>query len=125
MSHVKTRQSSCQQSWWATVVRGNEYSTVIGKKKKAFFFLATPREIGEGNGTPLQYSCLENLMNCSPPGSSVHEILQARILEWVALPSSRGSSQPKDQTLISCVSCIAGRFFIAEPLGTASVQKLI
>ena len=65
-----------------------------------------------------------DLMNCSPPGSSVHEILQARILEWVALPSSRASSQPKDQTLISCVSCIAGRFFIAEPLGKASVQKL-
>ena len=37
------------------------------------------------------------------------QILQARILEWVAMPSSRGSSQPKDQTQ---VSCIAGRFFI-------------
>ena len=37
-------------------------------------------------------------MGCSPPGSSVHGILQARILEWVATPSSRGSSQPRDQT---------------------------
>ena len=35
-------------------------------------------------------------MDCSPPGSSVHGILQARILEWVALPSCRGSSQPRD-----------------------------
>ena len=35
-------------------------------------------------------------MSCSPPGSSVHEILQARILEWVAMPSSRESSQPRD-----------------------------
>ena len=35
-------------------------------------------------------------MNYSPPGSSVHEILQARILEWVAMPSSKGSSQPRD-----------------------------
>jgi len=43
-----------------------------------------------------------------PPGSSVHGILQARILEWVAMPFSRGSSQPRDQTQ---VSCIAGRFF--------------
>ena len=34
-------------------------------------------------------------MNCSPPGSSVHGILQARILEWVAMPSSRESSQPR------------------------------
>ena len=45
---------------------------------------------------------------CSPPGSSVHEIPQARILEWVAIPFSRGSSPPRDQTW---VSRIAGRFF--------------
>ena len=43
-----------------------------------------------------------------PPGSSVHGILQARILEWVAMPSSRGSSQPRNQT---GVSCNAGGFF--------------
>ena len=43
-------------------------------------------------------------MDCSPPGSSVHGILQARILERVAVPSSRGSFQPRDRTLISCVS---------------------
>ena len=47
-------------------------------------------------------------MECNPPDSSVHGILQARILEWVAMPSSRGSSQSRDQTW---VSCIAGRFF--------------
>ena len=47
-------------------------------------------------------------VDCSPPGSSVHGILQARILEWVAVPFSRGSSQPRDQMW---VSCIAGRFF--------------
>ena len=46
--------------------------------------------------------------DCSPPGSSVHGILQARILEWVAMPSSRESSQPRDQTR---VSCMAGGFF--------------
>ena len=54
---------------------------------------------------------------CSPPGSSVHGILQARILEWVAISSSRGSSQHRDQTCVYHVSCIAGRFFTAEPLG--------
>ena len=43
----------------------------------------------------------------SPPGSSVHEILQARMLEWVAISFPRGSSQPRDRTW---VSCIAGRF---------------
>ena len=42
-------------------------------------------------------------MNCSPPGSSVHRILQARILEWVAMPSSRESSPPRDQTHISFI----------------------
>ena len=45
-------------------------------------------------------------MDCSPPGSSVPGILQARILEEVAIPFSRGSSQPKDQTCVSCISCI-------------------
>ena len=50
-------------------------------------------------------------MDCSLPGSSVHGILQARILEWVAISSSRGSSHPGDWTHISCASCIAGRFF--------------
>ena len=47
-------------------------------------------------------------MNHSPPGSSVHGILQARILEWVAMPSSRGSSWARNWT---SVSCITGRFF--------------
>ena len=45
-------------------------------------------------------------MDYSLPGSSVHGILQARILEWVPRPSSRGSSQPRDQTQVSCGSCI-------------------
>ena len=48
-------------------------------------------------------------MDCSPPSSSVHGILQARILEWVAIPFSKGSSWPRIRTW---VSCIASRFFI-------------
>ena len=48
-----------------------------------------------------------NPMDCHPPGSSVHGISQARILEWVAISSSRGSSQPRDGTHISCTSCIS------------------
>ena len=46
--------------------------------------------------------------DCSWPGSSVHGILQAEVLEWVAIPFSRGSSHPRGQTQ---VSCIVGRFF--------------
>ena len=55
-------------------------------------------------------SCLIlcNPMDCSPSGSSAHGILQARILEWIAMPFSRGSFPSRDQTQ---VSCIAGRFF--------------
>jgi len=53
-------------------------------------------------------SCLTlcDPMDCSPPGSSVNGIFQARTLEWVAISSSRGSSQPRDQTWVSCISCI-------------------
>ena len=62
----------------------------------------------------LHHCCLEakpcptlcDLVDCSPPGSSVHGILQARTLEWVAVSSSRGSSRPRDQTHVSYVSCI-------------------
>ena len=64
-------------------------------------------------------SCLTlcDPMECSPLGSSVDGILQAKILEQVVMPSFRGSSQSRDRTRISCVSCIAGGFFSAEPLG--------
>ena len=59
-------------------------------------------------------SCLTlwDHMDFRPPGSSVHGILQARILEWAAMPSSRGSSRPRGRTR---VSCIAGGFFTTEP----------
>ena len=57
---------------------------------------------------PLQGSTLCDPMDCSLPSSSAHGILMARILEWVAMPSSRGSSQPRDRTQ---VFHIAGRFF--------------
>ena len=52
-----------------------------------------------------------NPMDWSPPGSSVHGIFQARILEWVAISSSRGSPLPKDWTHVSCISCVACGFF--------------
>ena len=53
----------------------------------------------------------------SPPGSSVHGIFQARILEWVAISSSRESSSPRVLPCISRVSCIAGGFFTTVPPG--------
>ena len=56
-------------------------------------------------------SCLTlcDTMDCSPPGSSVHGILQARILEWVAMPLSRGSSRPRDRTPVAYGSCFGSQ----------------
>ena len=64
--------------------------------------------------------CLVHLF-CDPmdslTGSSDHRIILARILEWVAISSSRESSQPRAKTRVSCISCIACGFFTTEPLG--------
>ena len=71
-------------------------------------------------GSLCAQSCLTlyDPMDCnSPPGSSVHGISQARMWEWVAISSSRGSSQPRGQT---CISFLAGRFFTLEPPGKPS-----
>ena len=56
-------------------------------------------------------------MNCRLPDSSVDGIFQARILEWIAMPSSRGYSWPRDWTHLSWVCCITSGFFTAESLG--------
>ena len=64
-------------------------------------------------------------MDCGPPGSSVRGVYQVRVLEWVAMPFCRGSSQPRDG---SWISCTAGGVFTTEPSGKAlsvsSVQSL-
>ena len=54
-----------------------------------------------------------NPLDCSSPGSSIHGIIQTRVLEWIAMPSSRGSSQARDRTLVLYVSCI-GRWVISS-----------
>ena len=68
------------------------------------------------------YVTLCDPIDCSPPGSSVHGISQARILEWVSMPSSRGSSWPRNPT---CISCTAGGFFTAEPLGKPLLYRVL
>ena len=62
------------------------------------------------------YPTLCDPLDCSPPGSSVHGILQAGILEWVAVASSRGPSRPRDGTRVSCT---AGGFFTSRATGEA------
>ena len=56
-------------------------------------------------------------MDCSPPGSSDHGTLQARILEQVTISFSMGSPWPRDRTRVSCVSCTVGRLFTTDPTG--------
>ena len=61
-------------------------------------------------------------IDCNLPGSSVHGIFQIRILEWVAIPFSRGSSRPKDQTWVSCT---AGDSLPSESPGKPKVKKVL
>ena len=95
--HRDTKQmSGCPgETWrvWEGTANGKEFLGRDGKMKVL-----------------VAQSCpaLCNPVNGRPPGSSVHRILQARILEGLAVPFSRGSSWPTDRTQ---VSCIAGRFF--------------
>ena len=73
----------------------NEYNSTWARKLKVCVCLVTQ-----------SWLSLCDPMDCSLPGSSVYGIFQARILEWVAIPYSRGSSQYRDQTCITCFSCV-------------------
>ena len=84
------------------------FSALCGANAKKFIFLLkcnrinlNKRKSSSAAAAQLLQSCptLCNPMECSPPGSSVHGILQARRLEWVALPCSRGSSRPASPAL--------------------------
>ena len=79
-----------------------EVKCAPGVPRPHWAFCAVPCLVAQLSPTPCDST------DCSPPVFSVHRILQARILEWVAMPSSRGSSQPREGTQ---VSCIAGGFF--------------
>jgi len=92
---------------------GPEMICFIFLLEQRFSDTASYGQLGGVQKVKVTESCLIlcDRMDCSPPDSSVHGILQARILEWVAMPFSRGSSQLRESNLISFVSCIAGRFF--------------
>ena len=91
-------------------------------KPSMYFHLSQERSESEVKLSVAQ-SCLTlcDLMDCSPPGSSVHGILQASILEWLVIPFSRGSLQPRDWTWISCN---AGRFLTIESSGKPHKVKV-
>ena len=115
--------SGVAESWtWLSHTHTNTHTHTKTKKTSTQKTkLKTNSKIGDWN-LPVTCAsiCAKMLQSClalcdpmdwSPPGSSVHGILQARILEWVAMPSSRESSQPRDQTHVSYVSCIGRRVF--------------
>ena len=85
-----------------------------GPAPKSLMTLSGPHIGGGGCGCGCGAQlCLTlcNPMDYSPPGSSVQGILQAGILEWAAILFSRASFPPRDQTRVSYVFCISGRFF--------------
>ena len=100
-----TRPCSCPP-------KGYRYSFIFSTALRNWFYLRLPwfLQIKKSESEVAQ-PCLTlcDPMDCSLPGSSIHEIFQARVLEWVAISFSRGSSRPRDRTQ---VSCIAGKRFI-------------
>ena len=110
-----------------TMRRTSIYSKSWNKKAEPCFVWPQlePNMTGNSNLSPF-YTCelakslqscltLCDPVDCSPPDSSVHGILQARILEWVPMPSSRGSSWPRDRTCISLPTpVLAGSFFTSS-----------
>ena len=71
------------------------------------------------------HSTIYDPINCSPPSSSVHGISQARMLEWVAISFSRESSQTRDQTCVSYVSCFGRQNLYHVLLGSPSSKPIL
>ena len=81
------------------------------------YYLAHHFEQACVHSVPQLCPILFDSMDCSLPGCSVHGIFQARILGWVAISYSRGSSQARNRNHISCISVLAGGFFTTESPG--------
>ena len=100
------RSPSVKETWfWFHTERKKEKE---GERAQALDLQANLFKCWLSTGTCILFNCCRvwlfcNPMHCSPPGSSVRGILQARILEWVGISFCRGSSQPRDRTLVSCI----------------------
>ena len=119
-------------------VYGEDFLVILIQRKDLTIRLARPvfipfsllisHNVTIFQGKSLHHVQLYDPMDHSPPGSSVHGILQARILEWVAMPSSRGSSWSRDWTRISYISWIDRRVLyhkchLGSPLSTVALCK--
>ena len=110
-THTQDKQAMlCSPGIILRISRSSSLSNMLSHKTRT----KSPKNAKSLRSCPT----LCNPMNHSLPGSSVHGILQARILEWVVISFSR-DSQPRDRTLISYISCMSGWFFITSthPLG--------
>ncbi|XDA77321.1 hypothetical protein R6Z07F_007455 [Ovis aries] len=107
----RTQVSCIAGRFFTILATGEIHNTVYTVCVAPLFTWSFSLKSSEVKSSEVAQSCLTlcDPMDCSPPGSSVHEIFQARILEWVAISFSRGSPQPRDRTR---VSLIAGRSFI-------------
>ena len=97
--------------WWQTVAQAAIFAALSSRIGNNVPMRLLPPPSVTDRYVVLLYVCAQSYptlcdpMDYSPPGSSVHGILRARILEWVAMLSSRGSSRPRDQTHVFCISC--------------------
>ena len=119
-SPVEATQVYCQPLWKSHLVMGS-YGTMTFMEitePRGCHAMEIPQKVSNvqpGSSPRVRAKLLQSrltlcdLTDCSPPGSSVRGSLQARILEWVATLSYRGSSQPRDRTLVSYVSCTGRR----------------
>ena len=112
-SGIDAMENACQLALWSSVPAEWWMGHLLPTSPPFFFLYCCCGQ-----------SCLIHCepMNWIPPASSVHGIFQARILEWVAMPSSRISSWPRDQTHISCISCISEQ---VGPLSLVSPETSI
>ena len=104
-----SRGSSWPRDWTQLSYMAGRFFTILATLLLQLHILELFSELFMKKESEVAQSCptLCDPLDCSPLGYSVHGILQARILEWVAIPFSRGSSWPSDWTQ---VSCIVGRF---------------
>jgi len=123
-------------SWYLGMILSSSAAKLIRAGLLAFEFLqanrkshstkqwASPRLLNSASvSAKLLQSCLTlcDCMDSSPPGSSVHGILLVRILEWVAMPSSRGSSCPQDRTWVFMSPALVGGFFTTNSIWEAPI----
>ena len=99
---------SAKNGWETSQFGRDQTIQTLLSHGKVFYFEGNGESSSDLHVCKHAQSCptLWDLSDCSPPGSSVHEILQARILDWVTIASSRGPSWSRDWTQVSCVSCI-------------------